>query len=107
MLLKLISQTKKWKTFLRFCPFDSQRKEHLSEKLLLAFTELIKLGHTIVVIEHNLDVIKCADWLIDLGPEGGKYRGQIMYQGVPEGILEIKESHTSRYLANKMAIIKN
>jgi excinuclease ABC subunit A len=72
------------------------------EKLLLAFDALIKLGHTIVVIEHNLDVIKCADWLIDLGPEGGKYGGEIMYQGVPEGIVEITESHTSRYLKDKL-----
>lgn len=72
------------------------------EKLLLAFDALIKLGHTIVVIEHNLDVIKCADWLIDLGPEGGKYGGEIMYQGVPEGIVEIAESHTSRYLKDKL-----
>ena len=77
------------------------------EKLLLAFNELIKLGHTIVVIEHNLDVVKCADWLIDLGPEGGKNGGQIMYQGVPEGILEVKESHTSRYLRTKLAVTKN
>lgn len=72
------------------------------EKLLMAFDELIKLGHTIVVIEHNLDVIKCADWLIDLGPEGGKDGGEIMYQGVPEGIIEIAKSHTSRYLKNKL-----
>jgi len=72
------------------------------EKLLLAFDALIKLGHTIVVIEHNLDVIKCADWLIDLGPEGGKYGGEMMYQGVPEGIVEIAESHTSRYLKDKL-----
>jgi excinuclease ABC subunit A len=77
------------------------------EKLLLAFDALIKLGHTIVVIEHNLDVIKCADWLIDLGPEGGKYGGEMMYQGVPEGIVEIAESHTSRYLKDKLPSKKN
>ena len=77
------------------------------EKLLIAFNELIKLGHTIVVIEHNLDVVKCADWLIDLGPEGGKNGGQIMYQGVPEGILDVSASHTSRYLVSKLAMIKN
>jgi excinuclease ABC subunit A len=77
------------------------------EKLLIAFNELIKLGHTIVVIEHNLDVVKCADWLIDLGPEGGKNGGQIMYQGVPEGIVDVSASHTSRYLVSKLAMIKN
>jgi len=72
------------------------------EKLMAAFEALMQLGHSIVVIEHNLDVIKCADWLIDLGPGGGKHGGQLMYEGEPEGILAVKESHTARYLAPKI-----
>lgn len=72
------------------------------QKLLDAFDALIKLGHTLVVIEHNLDVIKCADWLIDLGPEGGKNGGGLMFQGLPEEILKNKESQTARFLKDKL-----
>ncbi|MEI6311474.1 MAG: excinuclease ABC subunit UvrA [Bacteroidota bacterium] len=72
------------------------------QKLLYAFDALIKLGHTLVVIEHNLDVIKCADWLIDLGPEGGKNGGDLMFQGVPEDILANKKSQTARFLKEKL-----
>ena len=72
------------------------------QKLLDAFDALIKLGHTLVVIEHNLDVIKCADWLIDLGPEGGKNGGGLMFQGLPEDILKNKESQTARFLKDKL-----
>ncbi len=72
------------------------------QKLLYAFDALIKLGHTLVVIEHNLDVIKCADWLIDLGPEGGKNGGDLMFQGVPEDILTNKKSQTARFLKEKL-----
>lgn len=73
-------------------------------KLMTAFHALVELGHTVVIVEHNLDVIKCADWLIDLGPEGGKDGGHLVYQGAPEGILEIKESYTGQYLAEKMVL---
>ncbi len=72
------------------------------QKLLYAFDALIKLGHTLVVIEHNLDVIKCADWLIDLGPEGGKNGGDLIFQGVPEDILTNKKSQTARFLKEKL-----
>ncbi|MCB0738091.1 MAG: excinuclease ABC subunit UvrA [Bacteroidetes bacterium] len=70
--------------------------------LLKAFRKLIDKGHSIVIIEHNLDVIKCADWLIDLGPEGGDKGGKLLYQGAPEGILKVKESHTATYLLEKL-----
>ncbi len=61
-------------------------------------------GNTIVVIEHNLDVIKTADWIIDLGPEGGSGGGQIIAQGTPEEVAEDKKSHTARFL--KMVLDK-
>ena len=55
-------------------------------------------GNTIVVIEHNLDVIKTADWLVDLGPEGGSGGGKIIAQGTPEQVAKLKKSHTGHYL---------
>ena len=66
--------------------------------LLRCFQKLVKEGHTVVVIEHNLDVIKCADHIIDLGPEGGEKGGEIVCQGSPEGIIKSKESYTALYL---------
>jgi excinuclease ABC subunit A len=71
---------------------------HDIKKLLGAFDALIEQGHSIIVIEHNTDVIKCADWLIDLGPEGGAAGGNLLYEGVPEGIRKVKESYTGQYL---------
>lgn len=67
-------------------------------KLLAAFSALIENGHTLLIIEHNMDVIKTADWIIDLGPEGGENGGTIVYEGVPENMLKDKRSHTARYL---------
>ncbi|GAB4421469.1 MAG: excinuclease ABC subunit UvrA [Bacteroidia bacterium] len=72
------------------------------KKLLAAMNELVERGNTILVIEHNLDVIKCADWIIDLGPEGGSGGGQLLYQGPPEGLLDVAASHTARYLREKL-----
>jgi excinuclease ABC subunit A len=66
--------------------------------LLECFQKLVEEGHTVVVIEHNLDVIKCADYIIDLGPEGGDRGGEIVSQGRPEDIIKSKKSHTARYL---------
>lgn len=66
--------------------------------LLQTFQKLVHEGHTVVVIEHNLDMIKCADHIIDLGPEGGDGGGWIVAQGPPEKIIQSKESHTARYL---------
>ena len=63
-------------------------------------------GDTVVVIEHNLDVIKCADWIIDLGPEGGDEGGTIVATGTPEKIAEVKESWTGQYLAKALAWTK-
>ena len=55
-----------------------------------------------IIVEHNLEVIKCADWIIDLGPEGGKGGGNLIFQGRPEDLVKVKESHTAGYLAEKV-----
>ena len=68
------------------------------EKLLKSFDALLAKGHSIVVVEHNLDVIKAADWVIDLGPEAGDGGGGLVYAGTPEHIKECPESHTAKYL---------
>ncbi len=67
-------------------------------KLLKVLKKLVAMGNTVVVIEHNLDVIKSADWIIDLGPEGGDEGGRILAEGSPEKIMEIKESATGQFL---------
>ena len=68
------------------------------EKLILAFNALIDLGHSIIVIEHNIEVIKYADHIIDLGPEGGQNGGHILFEGTPEELIKIKNNETSRFL---------
>jgi excinuclease ABC subunit A len=70
------------------------------KKLLSVLNRLVDAGNTVVVIEHNLDVIKTADWIIDVGPEGGTGGGRIMAAGTPEQVAKIKESHTGRFLAD-------
>jgi len=72
------------------------------ELLLKVIMQLREHGNTVVVIEHNIDVIKVADWVIDLGPEGGEAGGQILAQGPPEAIAQSAESHTGRYLARAL-----
>ncbi|MCQ2565101.1 MAG: excinuclease ABC subunit UvrA, partial [Clostridia bacterium] len=68
------------------------------KKLISILQRLIGNGNSVVVIEHNLDVIKCADYIIDIGPEGGDEGGTIVATGTPEHIAEVKESHTGRFL---------
>ena len=75
---------------------------HDINKLMSSFNQLIEAGHSVIVIEHNMDVIKCADWLIDLGPEGGDEGGHLVYQGIPEGIIGVKNSYTATYLQPKL-----
>ena len=75
---------------------------HDIKKLLASFNALIEKGHSILVIEHNLDLIKCADWIIDLGPEGGENGGKLLAVGTPEEIVKIKESVTAAYLKDKL-----
>jgi excinuclease ABC subunit A len=69
------------------------------EKLLGVLQRLVDAGNTVVVIEHNLDVIKTADWLVDLGPEGGARGGTIVAEGTPEDVATVKSSYTGLYLA--------
>jgi excinuclease ABC subunit A len=71
---------------------------HDIKKLLKSFNALIEQGHSIIVIEHNTDVIKCADWVIDLGPEAGDEGGNLVYAGVPEGLKKVQESYTGKYI---------
>ena len=75
---------------------------HDIKKLLASFDALIEKGHSIIVIEHNLDLIKCADWIIDLGPKGGENGGQLLAIGTPENIVENKKSVTGYYLKDKL-----
>lgn len=79
---------------------------HDIQNLLNAFNALLDNGHSIIVIEHNMDVIKCADWVIDLGPEGGKHGGKVLFQGPVEKLLESKQSYTAQYLAEKLTLEK-
>jgi excinuclease ABC subunit A len=72
------------------------------EKLLLVLSRLVDAGNTVVVIEHNLDVIAHADWVIDLGPEGGAGGGQLIAEGTPETLARAERSHTGRYLREKL-----
>jgi excinuclease ABC subunit A len=75
---------------------------HDIKKLLSSFEALLEKGHSIIVIEHNLDLIKCADYLIDLGPEGGENGGQLLAFGTPEEIVKNKKSVTGKYLKEKL-----
>ena len=72
-------------------------------RLLTVLARLVDQGNTVLVIEHNLDVIKTADWIIDLGPEGGDGGGSIVAQGTPEDVARVKGSHTGRFLGPLLA----
>jgi excinuclease ABC subunit A len=73
--------------------------------LLRVLNRLVDKGNSLVVIEHNLEVIKCADWIIDLGPEGGDAGGQVVAAGRPEEIAKDERSHTGRFLRSRLATI--
>jgi len=75
---------------------------HDIHKLLHALNALIEQGHSVVVIEHNADIIKSADWIIDLGPGGGKKGGNILFEGTPETIANCKKSLTGQHLKHKL-----
>lgn len=75
---------------------------HDIKKLLQSFYALIKNGHSVLVIEHHPDVMKCADWIIDLGPEGGEMGGQLVFQGKPEDLVKSENSYTAKYLREKL-----
>lgn len=75
---------------------------HDIKKLLQSFYALIKKGHSILIIEHHPDVMKCADWIIDLGPEGGEEGGHLVFEGTPEDLIKEKKSYTAKYLKEKL-----
>lgn len=75
---------------------------HDIKKLLKAFNALIEIGHTVVVVEHNLDIIKSADWIIDLGPDAGDKGGNLVFQGTPEQLIHSQESYTAKFLKEKL-----
>ena len=77
---------------------------HDIKKLLASFNALIEKGHSIIVIEHNIELIKCADYIIDLGLEGGKNGGNLIFQGTPEALAKNKKSYTATYLAEKLKL---
>ncbi len=72
-------------------------------KLLQLLHRLVDLGNTVIVVEHNLDVIKTADWLVDLGPDGGSGGGELVAAGTPEQVAKVKASYTGQYLARSLA----
>ncbi len=74
---------------------------HDISKLMNSFNALIDMGHSIIIIEHNLDVIKCADWIIDLGPQGGDKGGELVFAGTPEDLIKNKKSITGEFLKSK------
>ena len=75
--------------------------------MLQSFNTLVSNGHSIVVIEHHPDIIKQADWIIDMGPEGGKEGGNVVFAGTPEMLLKCKESYTAKYLKPKFETQSN
>ena len=72
------------------------------EKLLIAFNALLDKGHSLVVIEHNMEVIKCADYLVDLGPDGGENGGNLLFSGCPKDFIQLKDNTTAQYLSEKL-----
>ncbi|HPF92470.1 MAG TPA: hypothetical protein PLV65_00935, partial [Tenuifilaceae bacterium] len=75
---------------------------HDIKKLISSFEALIHKGHSLIVVEHNLEVIKCADWIVDLGPDGGEKGGEIVATGTPQDIVQCKQSHTGSFLKGKI-----
>ncbi|MGX5687355.1 excinuclease ABC subunit UvrA [Arcticibacter tournemirensis] len=76
---------------------------HDIKKLLKSFDALLDQGNTIIVIEHNVDVIKCSDWIIDIGPEGGDKGGNLVFEGIPEALVKVPESYTGSFLKSTLA----
>ncbi|MCX6351951.1 MAG: excinuclease ABC subunit A, partial [Bacteroidetes bacterium] len=79
---------------------------HDINQLMNSFNALIENGHSLVIIEHNLEVIKCADYIIDLGPEAGDIGGNLVFEGTPEDLLKVKQSFTAKYLKEKLVKVK-
>ena len=82
--------------------FNNGNYFHDIKKLLDSFNALIANGHSVLIIEHNPEVVKLADWVIDLGPEGGEDGGYLIFAGTPEELVKCERSYTGRYLAGKL-----
>jgi len=78
---------------------------HDIKKLLTAFDMLLEQGHSIVIVEHNTEVIKCADWVIDLGPEGGEDGGYLIFEGTPDDLADCEKSYTAKFLKGKLSLV--
>jgi excinuclease ABC subunit A len=89
-------------TFFLFDEPTTGLHTHDIRKLIKSFNKLIELGHTILVIEHNLEIVKQADWIIDIGPEGGDEGGNIVFEGTPEELVKSKKGYTAGYLEDKL-----
>lgn len=98
----LVKGTTKDKTLFIFDEPTTGLHFHDIKKLLKSFNALLNNGHSIIVIEHNIELIKCADYIIDLGLEGGKNGGELIFEGTPEEMSTNKKSYTSKYLADKL-----
>lgn len=77
---------------------------HDINKLLTAINNLVAIGNSVLIIEHTMELIKCADWIIDLGPEGGKKGGQVVFSGTPEALIQLKDNYTAEYLKKKLQV---
>jgi excinuclease ABC subunit A len=75
---------------------------HDIKRLLAVFNALVSHGHSIVVVEHNMEIIKCADWVIDLGPGGGEHGGQLVCAGTPEDLARCTKSYTGKALSERL-----
>lgn len=100
----LVKGTTKDKTFFIFDEPTTGLHFHDIKKLLASFEALIAKGHSILVIEHNIELIKCADYIIDLGLEGGKNGGSLIFEGAPEQLIKNKKSFTANYLKEKLNV---
>ena len=98
----LVKGTTKDKTLFIFDEPTTGLHFHDIQKLIISLNALIEKGHSVIVIEHNMDLIKCADYIIDIGPEGGKNGGNILAVGTPEEVAKNKKSHTAKYLQEKL-----
>lgn len=98
----LVKGTSKEKTVFIFDEPTTGLHFHDIKKLLASFYALLDRGHTVIVVKHNLDLIKCADYIIDLGPEGGENGGKVIAEGTPEEVVKNKKSFTAEYLKEKL-----
>ncbi|MDO4771651.1 excinuclease ABC subunit UvrA [Porphyromonas sp.] len=96
-----IAGVKREKTLFIFDEPTTGLHVHDVHVLMEAFNALLRKGHSLLIVEHNMEVIKCADYVIDLGPEGGKDGGHLVYSGTPEGMMNVPESYTGKYLKEK------